>query len=101
MTILTLDLYPSRRGMAASLQSALTMGAFSIYSGLVVPLLFGSALKLASGVFVGYLASLAVWVYGHSLRHRDLPAPPDQSPQTPQRRTGEESVPNRTSTNGR
>ncbi len=101
MTILTLDLYPSRRGMAASLQSALTMGAFSIYSGLVVPLLFGSALKLASGVFVGYLASLAVWVYGHSLRHRDLPAPPDQSPQTPQRSTGAESVPNRTSTNGR
>jgi DHA1 family bicyclomycin/chloramphenicol resistance-like MFS transporter len=70
MTILTLDLYPSRRGMAASLQSALAMGAFSIYSGLVVPLLFGSALKLACGVFAGYLASLVSWVYAqsHSLR---------------------------------
>jgi predicted MFS family arabinose efflux permease len=33
MTVLTLDLYPSRRGMAASLQSALAMSAFSIYSG--------------------------------------------------------------------
>jgi DHA1 family bicyclomycin/chloramphenicol resistance-like MFS transporter len=64
MTILTLDLYPSRRGLAASLQSAFAMGAFSIYSGLVVPLLFGSALKLAGGVFAGYLASAACWALG-------------------------------------
>jgi MFS transporter, DHA1 family, multidrug resistance protein len=68
MTILTLDLYPSRRGMAASLQSAFVMGAFSIYSGLVVPLLFGSALKLACGVVAGCLTSVAFWVYGQ--RHK-------------------------------
>ena len=61
MTIVTLDLYPARRGMAASLQSAFVMGAFSIYSGLVVPFLFGSALKLACGVLAGFLASLALW----------------------------------------
>ena len=71
MTVLTLDLYPSRRGMAASLQSAFVMGAFSIYSGLVVPLLFGSALKLACGVFAGYLISVAFWVYGQ--RHKSIP----------------------------
>jgi MFS transporter, DHA1 family, multidrug resistance protein len=64
MTIVTLDLYPSRRGMAASLQSAFVMAAFSIYSGLVVPLLFGSALKLAAGVLAGFLASVTLWAYG-------------------------------------
>jgi DHA1 family bicyclomycin/chloramphenicol resistance-like MFS transporter len=64
MTIVTLDLYPARRGMAASLQSAFVMGAFSIYSGLVVPFLFGSALKLACGVLAGFLASVALWACG-------------------------------------
>ncbi|HEY5742058.1 MAG TPA: multidrug effflux MFS transporter [Terrimicrobiaceae bacterium] len=69
MTILTLDLYPSRRGLAASLQSAFVMGAFSLCSGLVVPLLFGSALKLACGVLAGYLASVALWFYGQRYKH--------------------------------
>ncbi len=71
MTILTLDLYPTRRGMAASLQSAFVMGAFSIYSGLVVPLLFGSALKLACGAFAGCLTSAVLWKYGQ--RHKSIP----------------------------
>lgn len=69
MTIVTLDLYPSRRGMAASLQSAFVMGAFSIYSGLVVPFLFGSAFKLACGVLAGFLASVALWAYGQRQSH--------------------------------
>jgi MFS transporter, DHA1 family, multidrug resistance protein len=69
MTIVTLDLYPSRRGMAASLQSAFVMGVFSIYSGLVVPFLFASALKLASGVLVGFLASVALWTCGQRQSH--------------------------------
>jgi MFS transporter, DHA1 family, multidrug resistance protein len=78
MTIVTLDLYPSRRGLAASLQSAFVMAAFSIYSGLVVPLLFGSALKLACGVLAGYVASVAFWVYGQRLSpgRANPPAPP-------------------------
>ena len=70
MTIVTLDLYPARRGMAAPLQTALVMSAFSIYSGLVVPLLFGSALKLALGVLAGFLASVTLWVYGQRQSHR-------------------------------
>ena len=69
MTVVTLDLYPARRGMAASLQTALVMGAFSIYSGLVVPFLFGSALKLAVGVVAGFLASVALWVCGQRQSH--------------------------------
>ena len=64
MTILTLDLYPARRGLAASLQSAFVMAAFSIYSGLLAPLLFGNAFKLACGVLVGHLASVAFWFCG-------------------------------------
>ena len=77
MTIVTLDLYPARRGMAASLQSAFVMGLFSLYSGVVVPFLFGSALKLAGGVFAGFLASVALWVCGqrHSSRRAASPAP--------------------------
>jgi MFS family permease len=83
MAILTLDLYPSRRGLAASLQSAFVMGVFSICAGLMVPLLFGSALKLACGVLTGYLASVALWVYGQkrSLRRGNRPAPSDQKAQ--------------------
>ena len=79
MTIVTLDLYPSRRGMAASLQSAFVMGAFSIYSGLVVPFLFGSALKLAVGVLAGFLASVALWACGQrqSQGHALSSATPD------------------------
>ena len=69
MTIVTLDLYPARRGMAASLQTALVMGAFSIYSGLVVPILFGSALNLALGVLAGFLASVALWACGQRQAH--------------------------------
>ena len=69
MTIVTLDLYPARRGMAASLQSAFVMGAFSIYSGLVVPFLFGSALKLACGVLAGFLASVGLWACGQRQLH--------------------------------
>jgi DHA1 family bicyclomycin/chloramphenicol resistance-like MFS transporter len=68
MTIHTLDLYPSRRGLAASLQSAFVMGAFSIYSGLVAPLLFGNAFKLACGVLAGYLASMAFWICGQRFK---------------------------------
>ena len=81
MTIVTLDLYPARRGMAASLQSAFVMGVFSIYSGLVVPFLFGSALKLASGVLAGFLASVALWACGQrqSSGHAASPAPPVDS----------------------
>ena len=69
MTIVTLDLYPARRGMAASLQSALVMGLFSIYSGVVVPFLFGSAFKLAGGVLAGFLASVAFWACGQRRSH--------------------------------
>jgi DHA1 family bicyclomycin/chloramphenicol resistance-like MFS transporter len=81
MTVVTLDLYPARRGMAASLQAALVMGAFSIYSGLVVPFLFGSALKLSLGVLAGFLASVTLWVYGQRQSHGDavLAAIPDRS----------------------
>jgi DHA1 family bicyclomycin/chloramphenicol resistance-like MFS transporter len=65
MTILTLDLYPARRGLAASLQSAFVMAVFSIYSGLLAPFLFENAFKLACGVLAGHLASVAFWYGGH------------------------------------
>ena len=74
MTILTLDLYPARRGLAASLQSAFVMAAFSIYSGLLAPLLFGNAFKLACGVLAGHLASAAFWSCGQRCRRTAKPS---------------------------
>lgn len=61
MTLQTLDLFPSRRGMAASLQSAILTGAFSLYAGWLAPLLFGSAFLLACGVAGCLILSIFFW----------------------------------------
>lgn len=61
MTVQTLDLYPERRGMAASLQSAFTMGIFALFSGVVAPLFFQSAFRLALGALGGYILCVILW----------------------------------------
>jgi len=68
MSILTLDLFPDRRGLASSMQGAFNIGGFAIFSGVVAPLLFDSAVKLALGALVGYLACVALWVITQRLR---------------------------------
>jgi len=52
-----LALFPDNRGLASSMLSFIQMLAFALVSGLVAPLLFGSAFKLACGVAVGMMAS--------------------------------------------
>jgi len=64
MSVLLLDLYPERRGMASSLQTAMNMGGFALFSGIVAPLLFGSAFSLACGVLAGQTAGLLIWLWG-------------------------------------
>jgi DHA1 family bicyclomycin/chloramphenicol resistance-like MFS transporter len=54
-----LGLFPDNRGLASSMLAFIQMMAFALVSGLVAPLLFGSAFKLACGVAVGLAASLA------------------------------------------
>ncbi|MDC8756349.1 multidrug effflux MFS transporter [Janthinobacterium fluminis] len=61
MTLIALDHFPNNSGLASSLQSFIQMLIFALVSGLVAPLLFDSALKLAYGVMAGLVLSLICW----------------------------------------
>jgi DHA1 family bicyclomycin/chloramphenicol resistance-like MFS transporter len=52
-----LALFPDNRGLAASMLAFIQMMSFALVSGLVAPMLFGSAFKLACGVAAGLVAS--------------------------------------------
>ena len=56
-----MGLFPDNRGLAASMVGFIQMMSFALVSGLVAPLLFDSALKLALGVAVGLVLSFAAW----------------------------------------
>jgi DHA1 family bicyclomycin/chloramphenicol resistance-like MFS transporter len=55
--VAALGLFPENRGLASSMLAFIQMMSFALMSGLVAPLLFGSAFKLACGVTVGLVAS--------------------------------------------
>ena len=64
MSLMTLDLFPRLRGLAASLLNFVQMLIFSLVSGVVAPMLFDSGFKLAQGV-LGCCALAAVcWRVG-------------------------------------
>lgn len=56
-----MSLFPENRGLASSMVGFIQMMSFALVSGLVAPLLFGSALHLALGVTVGLVLSLLAW----------------------------------------
>jgi DHA1 family bicyclomycin/chloramphenicol resistance-like MFS transporter len=56
-----LALFPDNRGLASSMLAFIQMMLFALVSGLVAPLLFDSALKLALGVLAGLAGSFACW----------------------------------------
>ena len=56
-----LALFPDNRGLAASMLSFIQMMAFAMVSGLLAPLLFDSAFKLACGVLAGVAISFGCW----------------------------------------
>ncbi|MFC5460997.1 multidrug effflux MFS transporter [Massilia niabensis] len=56
-----LGLFPDNRGLASSMLGFIQMMSFALVSGLVAPLLFDSAFKLACGVGVGLAGSFAAW----------------------------------------
>jgi DHA1 family bicyclomycin/chloramphenicol resistance-like MFS transporter len=56
-----LGLFPDNRGLASSMLGFIQMLSFALVSGLVAPLLFESAFRLACGVGVGLLLSFAAW----------------------------------------
>jgi DHA1 family bicyclomycin/chloramphenicol resistance-like MFS transporter len=62
-----LALFPDNRGLASSMLSFIQMMSFALVSGLVAPLLFDSALKLACGVGVGLVLSFVAWQAGQRM----------------------------------
>lgn len=64
MSLMTLDLFPKMRGLAASLLNFVQMLIFSLVSGVVAPMLFDSAFKLAEGVLACYVLSAVCWAVG-------------------------------------
>jgi DHA1 family bicyclomycin/chloramphenicol resistance-like MFS transporter len=59
--VAALGLFPDNRGLASSMLSFIQMMAFALVSGLVAPMLFDSAFKLACGVLAGLAISFACW----------------------------------------
>lgn len=59
-----LALFPDNRGLAASMLSFVQMMVFALVSGLLAPMLFDSAFKLACGVLATLVLSLACWRLG-------------------------------------
>ena len=56
-----LSLFPDNRGLASSMLAFIQMMLFAMVSGLLAPMLFDSALKLACGVLGLLSASFACW----------------------------------------
>ena len=68
MTLLALNHFPNNNGLASSMQSFIQMLLFALVSGLVAPLLFESAFKLACGMLGGLVISLAMWWMAQRVR---------------------------------
>ncbi|RSZ60348.1 multidrug effflux MFS transporter [Massilia atriviolacea] len=56
-----LALFPDNRGLASSMMAFIQMMVFALMSGMMAPLLFGSALKLAWGVGGSLAVSFLCW----------------------------------------
>jgi DHA1 family bicyclomycin/chloramphenicol resistance-like MFS transporter len=72
MTIETLELFPKVRGLASSLQGFYFMIIFALGSGLICPLLFGSAPRMAIAAFLGLALSLFFWLIGLKMKPQNL-----------------------------
>ncbi|MBP8217939.1 MAG: Bcr/CflA family drug resistance efflux transporter, partial [Thauera sp.] len=62
MSLLALELFPARRGMASSCQSFLQIGLNAVTAGMTAPLLWGSTFSLASGMALFAAAGLCAWL---------------------------------------
>ena len=65
VTLLVLDLYPERRGMASSLQAFVGSTANGIVAGVIAPLVMHSAVGLAAASILMLSVGLVAWVYLH------------------------------------
>ena len=69
VTLLVLDLYPERRGMASSLQAFVGSSANGLVAGVLAPLVMHSTVRLATASLLLMCIGLAAWTY----LHRRLP----------------------------
>ena len=65
VTLLVLDLYPERRGMASSLQAFIGSAANGLVAGVIAPLVMHSAFQLAAVSLGMLLIGLVSWVFLH------------------------------------
>ena len=77
ISLITLDLFPTRRGMAASLQGFVSGMVNVLTAGVVSPLVWHSPQALALGMAAMMLAGFASWrLYLVSARHKAGELPP-------------------------
>jgi DHA1 family bicyclomycin/chloramphenicol resistance-like MFS transporter len=67
VTLLVLDLHPSRRGMASSLQMCVGATANGFVAGVISPLVMHSTIGLATASVLMMSLGLCSWIY---IRHR-------------------------------
>jgi len=65
VTLLVLDLYPARRGMASSLQAFIGSVANGTVAGVLVPLVMHSTTLMALSSLLMMGIGLAAWIYLH------------------------------------
>ncbi len=65
VTLLVLDLYPERRGMASSLQAFIGSAANGIVAGVIAPLVMHSTVGLAAASLGMMCIGLVAWLYLH------------------------------------
>jgi DHA1 family bicyclomycin/chloramphenicol resistance-like MFS transporter len=65
VTLLVLDLYPERRGMASSLQTFVGSSANGIVAGIIAPLVMHSTIGLAAASLALMCIGLVGWIYLH------------------------------------
>ena len=65
VTLLVLDLYPERRGMASSMQAFVGSTANGVVAGIIVPLVMHSTVLLAVASLLMLCVGLGAWMYLH------------------------------------
>jgi DHA1 family bicyclomycin/chloramphenicol resistance-like MFS transporter len=65
ITLLVLDLYPARRGMASSMQAFIGSSANGIVAGVIAPLVMHSTVALAATSLLMLGIGLGAWTYLH------------------------------------
>ncbi len=65
VTLLVLDLYPERRGMASSLQAFIGSTANGVVAGVIAPLVMHSTVAMATASLLMMGVGLVAWIYLH------------------------------------